>query len=227
MVTAVLSSAMRKKSPGSLLMHLLERNMRWLVHLFALLPLGLLLRDFLTKNLTVNPIQAATQRTGDTALVMLLVSLACSPAVSILGIKGLLKFRRTLGLYAFFYAGLHFSIFLGLDYAFNLSLVWADFAEKRFILVGFLTGLILLVLAVTSFQWWMIRLRKGWKRLHRLVYLAGVLAVLHYLWAVKADIRLPLLAGGILLLLLLLRLPPIKRRLIGARQRWAAKFQLL
>jgi sulfoxide reductase heme-binding subunit YedZ len=181
----------------------------------------------LTKNLTVNPIQAATQRTGDTALVMLLVSLACSPAVSILGIKGLLKFRRTLGLYAFFYAGLHFSIFLGLDYAFNLSLVWADFAEKRFILVGFLTGLILLVLAVTSFQWWMIRLRKGWKRLHRLVYLAGVLAVLHYLWAVKADIRLPLLAGGILLLLLLLRLPPIKRRLIGARQRWAAKFQLL
>jgi sulfoxide reductase heme-binding subunit YedZ len=225
MQAITISSASQKKGIAIFLLHFLERNAHWFVHFFALLPLGILLRDFLAGNLTVNPIQAATQRTGDTALVMLLMSLACSPAASILGIKSLIKFRRTLGLYAFFYAGLHFLIFLGLDYGFNLSLVWADFGEKRFILAGFLAGLILLALAVTSFKWWMVRLRKGWKRLHRLVYLAGVLVVLHYFWAVKADTRLPLLAGAVLLFLLMLRLPPIKSRLVSARQRWAVKLR--
>ena len=225
MVVASLQSVLQVKCAWVLLLRLLKRSLRLFVHICALLPLGVLVWNFFTGNLTVNPIQAASQRTGDIALVILLLSLACTPAASTLGLKEVLKFRRTLGLYAFFYAGLHFLIFVGLDYTFNLALIWAAIVEKRFILVGFAAGLILLALAVTSFRWWMKRLGKNWKRLHRLVYLAGMLVVLHYLWAVKVDIRLPLLSGFILLLLLTLRIPLIKGRIVYFRQRLFASFR--
>jgi methionine sulfoxide reductase heme-binding subunit len=199
------------------LVQFLHSHLRLWIHIGALLPLGVLVWRFMTGNLTVNPIQAASQRTGDIALVFLLLSLACSPASSILGIKEALRYRRTLGLYAFFYATLHFLIFVGLDYTFRWDLIWETLVEKRFIVLGFSAGLILLALAVTSFDWWKKRLRKNWKRLHRLVYLAGGLAVIHYFWAVKAGVRLPLLAIWILLALLLIRVPTIKELLIDAR----------
>ena len=225
MATTSMQSVLQVKCAWSFLARILKRSNRLFVHVAALIPLGVLTLDFMIGNLTVNPIQAASQRTGDIALVMLLISLTCTPAASILGFKEVLKYRRTLGLYAFFYAGLHFLIFAGLDYTFNLALIWAAIVEKRFILVGFAAGLILLTLAVTSFRWWMKRLGKNWKRLHRLVYLAGVLVILHYLWAVKADIRLPLLSGFILLLLLTLRIPLIKGRIVYFRQRLFASFR--
>jgi len=180
---------------------------------------------FFTGNLTVNPIQAASQRTGDIALVFLLLSLACTPAASILGIKEAIRYRRTLGLYAFFYAALHFLIFVGLDYTFQWDLIWDTLVEKRFIMLGFSAGLILLALAVTSFDWWKKRLRKNWKRLHRLVYLAGGLVVLHYFWAVKAGIQLPLLALWVLLALLLIRIPTVKEILIDARYKLTRFFR--
>jgi len=223
MSASLLHSRLQNKGAEEIFSRFLKHSLRLLVHVGSLIPLGVLLWDFFTGNLTVNPIQAATQRTGNIALVILLLSLVCSPLSSILGIKEALKFRRTLGLYAFFYATLHFLIFAGLDYTFRLDLIWESLVEKPFILVGFASGLIILALAVTSFQWWMRRLGKNWKRLQRLVYLSGGLAVLHYIWAVKADIRIPLLAGGVLLFLLILRIPFIKRALIKIRYKLVSK----
>ena len=223
MAVCTWQSVLHEKSAEFHPLRFLKRNFRWFVHIGSLIPLGVLVWDFFTGNLTVNPIQAATQRTGDIALVILLLSMVCSPMSSILGIKEALKYRRTLGLYAFFYATLHFLIFAGLDYTFRLDLIWDSLVEKPFILVGFAAGLIILALAVTSYQWWMRRLGKNWKRLQRLVYLSAVLGVVHYLWAVKADIRLPLLAGGVLLFLLVLRIPFIKKLLSEARFRLRGK----
>ena len=189
-----------------------NRIFRLLVHLAALTPLALLIWDALHDNLTVNPIQAATQRTGKAALVLLVLSLACTPLNTVFGFKPALTVRRALGLYAFLYASLHFAIFVGLDYGFNLEYLWEAIFEKPFALVGFATGLILLALAITSFRYWQKRLGQRWKRLHQLVYLAGLLAVLHYTWAVKADLRQPLAWGALVALLLLLRLPALRRR---------------
>jgi sulfoxide reductase heme-binding subunit YedZ len=207
----------QKQSLGVPLQKFLRGHPRLFVHFGALVPLAVLVWRFMTGNLTVNPIQAATQFTGDVALVILLISLACTPAASILGFKEAIRYRRTIGLYAFFYAALHFLIFVGLDYTFQWNLIWDTLVEKRFIVFGFTAGLILLAMAVTSFRWWMKRMGKNWKRLHRLVYLAGILVVLHYFWAVKADIRLPLLAIWILLGLLLIRVPTVKEKLIAVR----------
>jgi len=215
----------QKQGFGIPLLKFWQNHFRLWVHIGALLPLGVLVWMFFTGNLTVNPIQAASQRTGDIALVFLLLSLACTPAASILGIKEAIRYRRTLGLYAFFYAALHFLIFVGLDYTFQWDLIWDTLVEKRFIMLGFSAGLILLALAVTSFDWWKKRLRKNWKRLHRLVYLAGGLVVLHYFWAVKAGIQLPLLALWVLLALLLIRIPTVKEILIDARYKLTRFFR--
>jgi len=187
-----------------------DRAFRPLVHLAALAPLALLAWDALNNNLTINPIQAAMQRSGKTALVLLVLSLACTPLNAIFGFKPALRVRRALGLYAFLYASLHFAIFVALDYGFDLPLLWQDALKKPYALVGFAAGLILLALAITSFKYWQKRLGRRWKSLHRLAYLAGILVIVHYTWVVKADIRQPLAWGAIVLVLLLLRLPAIR-----------------
>ncbi len=187
------------------------------VHLAALAPLALLVVAWQTGNLSVNPIQDATFRTGKTALVLLVASLACTPVNTLFGFRPALKVRRTLGLYAFLYAVIHFGIFIGLDYGFDLRLVALELAEKRYILVGAAALLILLPLAVTSTKGWQRRLGKGWKKLHRWVYLAGVLVILHYTWVQKTDIRQPLVWGAILGVLLLLRVPAIRQQAAGWR----------
>jgi sulfoxide reductase heme-binding subunit YedZ len=136
----------------------------------------------------------------------------------------MLTVRRALGLYAFMYATLHLSILVGLDYSFDLSSLWGDLAGKPYILVGAATLLILIPLAITSTKGWMKRMGKNWMRLHRLVYAACLLAVVHYAWAKKGDlfslrgdIALPLLYGGIVLLLLFLRIPVIRRAITKLR----------
>jgi len=187
-----------------------DRAFRPLVHLAALAPLALLAWDALNNNLTINPIQAAMQRSGKTALVLLVLSLACTPLNAIFGFKPALRVRRALGLYAFLYASLHFAIFMALDYGLDLPLLWQDALKKPYALVGFAAGLILLALAITSFKYWQKRLGRRWKSLHRLAYLAGILVIVHYTWVVKADIRQPLAWGAIVLVLLLLRLPAIR-----------------
>jgi sulfoxide reductase heme-binding subunit YedZ len=138
--------------------------------------------------------------------------------------------RKWLGLYAFFYASLHFLIFIGLDYGFDWSLLYEAIFEKRYALVGFAALLILLPLAITSTQGWMRRLGKRWKSLHRWVYLAGILAVIHYVWVVKADIREPLAWGAVLGILLILRIPAVRKRAanwrarLSGHQKLASKF---
>ena len=200
-----------------------------LVHLLAWGLVAWLAWDAWTGNLTVNPIQAAEQRTGKYALVLLVLSLACTPLNTLFGLRQALTVRRSLGLYAFMFAALHFIIFIWIDYGFDWEFIRFDFSTKRYILVGATALTILTLLAATSFRWWMKRLGKRWKALHRLVYLAAPLAVLHYAWARKGDIfRLqgdilqPLAFGVVVALLLLARLPALRRgavRLRGQLQR--------
>ena len=145
-------------------------------------------------------------------MVLLVASLACTPANTVFGFRPAIKVRRALGLYAFLYAAIHFAIFIGLDYGFDLRLVALELAEKRYILVGAAALLILLPLAITSTKGWQRRLGKTWKKLHRWVYLAGVLVIFHYIWVQKSDIREPIIWGMILGVLLLLRVPAIRKR---------------
>ena len=183
------------------------------VHIAALTPLAWLIFDTLTDNLTFNPIQAATLRTGRYAIILLVLSLACTPINTIFGFRQAIKARRALGLYAFMYAGIHFMIFLGVDYGFDLGLIFEEIVTKRYIIAGFTAGLILLPLAITSTKGWMKRLGIRWKKLHKLVYIAGLLAVTHYIWVVKSDYRLPLAIGFILVLLLIARIPSFRKYL--------------
>jgi sulfoxide reductase heme-binding subunit YedZ len=194
-----------------------------LVHLAAVVPLAWLVFDALTGNLTANPIQAIEQRTGKYALILLVASLAATPVNTITGWKPVLRWRRPLGLYAFLYAALHFLAFIGLDYGWNLGLLWVDVANKRFIFVGAAALVILIALALTSTKGWQRRLGKAWKQLHRWVYLAGGLVIVHYIWAVKTDIRGPLAWGAGVAVLLALRLPPAKRWLAAQRAKRPAR----
>ena len=200
-----------------------------LVHLLAWSLVAWLAWDAWTGNLTVNPIQAAEQRTGKYALVLLVLSLACTPLNTLFGLRQALTVRRSLGLYTFMFAAMHFVIFIGIDYGFDWEFLRLDIINKRYILVGATALIILTLLAATSFRWWMKRLGKRWKALHRLIYLAAPLVVLHYAWARKGDIfRLqgdilqPLAFGVVVALLLLARLPALRRgavRLRGQLQR--------
>ncbi len=187
-----------------------------LVHIGALLPLAWLTWQFSQDQLTANPIREIQLRTGKYALNLLVLSLACTPVYNIFGFKPALQLRRTLGLYAFMYSGLHLLNFIGLDYGFDFALIREDIADKPFALVGLAAFLILLPLAVTSTKGWVKRLGKNWQCLHRLLYLAGLLAVVHFIWLTKskADLRVPLIYGGIIMLLLIVRIPII-RGLIG------------
>ncbi|MCH7495023.1 MAG: ferric reductase-like transmembrane domain-containing protein [Candidatus Marinimicrobia bacterium] len=143
------------------------------------------------------------------------MSLSVSPLVFITGKNYLSPLRKLLGLYSALYATLHFSIFVGLDYFFDWELISDAIIEKPYVLAGFSAFLILSVMAITSTKGWKRRLKKKWKPLHRFVYLAGFLVVLHYVWLVKSDIREPLAYGFVIGLLLTLRIPRI-RSLVSA-----------
>ncbi len=188
------------------------------VHIGAWLPLMWLIFNWTRDNLTVNPIQALELRTGKYALILLILALACTPLNTLFGFRQALKVRRALGLYAFFYASIHFLIFIGLDYQFDLVLLQEAIFEKKYALVGFAAGLILLSLAVTSTRGWMKRLGKTWTRLHKFVYLAGILVIVHYIWLVKSDIRIPILYGVLMLTLLIFRIPTVRRSISRFRQ---------
>lgn len=197
---------------------LMTRWLRWGTHSAALAPLAVILFLAWQGRLTANPIQDITLRTGQTALVLLVLSLSISPLYTAFTIKELLPLRRRLGLYAFLYATLHFLIFIGLDYGFDPELLKEAIFEKRYALVGFAAFLVLLPLALTSTKGWMRRLGKRWKALHRWVYVAALLVIVHYVWLVKSDIRVPLLYGAIVGILLALRIPAVTQRVRQFRQ---------
>ncbi|MDO8671910.1 MAG: ferric reductase-like transmembrane domain-containing protein [Dehalococcoidia bacterium] len=195
---------------------MLEQRTRYLwllVQLAPLIPLALLLWDATQNRLSANPIEAATLRTGKAALVLLIMSLSCTPIFNVVGFRSLLRLRRLLGLYAFFYAFVHLMIFVGVDFGFDAQLVGEGLLEKRYALAGLSAFILLAPLAITSTKGWRRRLGRRWLALHRAVYLAAMLAVLHYLWGVKANTGPPLEFGAILILLLLVRLPFLRQRM--------------
>lgn len=180
----------------------------------CLVPLGLMVLKYAANDLTSNPIQAATLRTGRTAITLLVLSLACTPIRIFFGLTSFLKIRKTLGLFAFLYAALHFTIFVVLDYQLNLAWIMDEIRIKPFIQIGLAALVLLIPLAITSINSFQKRLGKTWKALHRIVYLAVVLVVFHYLLAVKGDTIKPLIYMGITVFLLLMRLPVLSKFII-------------
>jgi methionine sulfoxide reductase heme-binding subunit len=156
-------------------------------------------------NLGADPVKELEHECGKTALNFLLLTLAVTPVRNILGLPQLLRLRRMLGLFAFFYAVAHFTIYVVLDLELNWATLGADIAKRPYITIGFTALLLLIPLAATSTNGMMRRLGKRWTSLHRLVYVIAILGVWHFYWQVKRDVREPLLYAGILTLLLLYR----------------------
>jgi sulfoxide reductase heme-binding subunit YedZ len=206
---------------SGLLTKVRENWLRILVHVGGLLPLVLILWDYWRGAFLVDPIREITTRTGRTALTLLILSLACTPINILFGFERVKRVRRALGLYAFLYVSVHFFVFAGWDYGLDLGLLGPAIFSQRFVLPGLAAGLLLVPLAITSTRWFQKRMGGSWKSLHRLAYAAAILAVLHFLWLVK-DTRRPLLYGAILALLLLVRLPIVRRAFIQLRRRPSA-----
>jgi methionine sulfoxide reductase heme-binding subunit len=198
--------------------------LRVVVHAAAWVPLVWLAAHYAQGAFLVDPVREMTTFTGKTALILLVLSLACTPISTVTGLKMVVRVRRALGLYALLYASVHFAIFVGLDYGFDLGLLREAIFEQRFVIVGFAAGVILLLLGITSTRGWQRRLRRNWKRLHRLVYVAAVLAVAHFLWLTK-DPQEPLRYAALVAGLLLLRLPPVRRAASRLRRRLASRLE--
>jgi len=189
-----------------------------LAFIACLVPFAQLAYKAYSGDLGVNPIETITHFTGDWTLIFLLVTLSVTPLRKISGWNELIKFRRMLGLFAFFYAVLHFSTYIVLDHFFDFQRIAKDIVKRPYVTVGF-TGFMLMVpLAMTSTAAMIRRLGKRWQQLHRLVYLAAIAGVIHFYWLVKADIRRPLQYATVLAILLGYRivtkfLSPISGRL--------------
>src|SRR5882672_3176560 len=175
--------------------------------LLCLVPLFLLGWRGYHQKLGANPIEKITHTTGDWTIRFLLITLSVTPFRKLLNQPKLARFRRMLGLFAFFYGCLHLTTWIWLDKFFDLKEMWADVVKRRFITVGMLAFVMLIPLAITSTNGWVRRLGfVRWQRLHRLVYFSALAGVIHYYWLVKSDVRLPLLYGGILAVLMTYRL---------------------
>jgi sulfoxide reductase heme-binding subunit YedZ len=206
-----------------------KKKFSWLrvaVHIIGWLPLAKLIFDYAMNHLTVNPIQEIEQRLGRIALYFLLATLAVTPTYTVTGWREILKRRRAFGLYTFLYICLHILAFIGLDYGFNFPQVFALLFHKPYIIVGAIAFTLTVPLAVTSFDYFIRRMGKNWKRLHWLTYPTGLIVILHYAWskkgdlfALRGDIILPLSWGLLIVGLLVLRIHPIRRAVSAFRQR--------
>jgi sulfoxide reductase heme-binding subunit YedZ len=193
-----------------------QRLLGWLriaVHVGSLVPLALLVNDISS----VNPIQAITQHSGRTAIILLMLCLTCTPLNLFFGWKWAAGLRKPLGLYSFLYVCLHLFTFVVLDYGLDGGLIWQAVLEKRYVVAGFSGFLLLLPLAITSTKGWQRRLGRRWRLLHSLIYPAAILAILHFLWLSKV-IRDPLIYGVIVAALLIMRLPSVRSRLAALRK---------
>jgi len=178
-----------------------------LVFAFCLLPLALLGWAALHNGLTANPIEYITHTTGDWTLRLIVITLAITPLRKIVGQPDLIRFRRMVGLFAFFYGCLHFTTYIWLDKFFDLHDMWKDIAKRPFITVGFLAFVLMIPLAFTSTAGWIRRLGgKNWQTLHRLIYVTAIAGVVHYYWLVKSAVIRPLTYGAIVAVLLLWRI---------------------
>ncbi len=183
-----------------------SRAAKVVVFILGLWPLLWLAWRGYNNQLTANPIEFITRSTGDWTLRFLLISLTITPLRRLTGQLQLIRFRRMIGLFAFFYASLHFTTYIWLDKFFDLHDVWKDVAKRPFITVGFLSFVLLIPLAITSTKGWIRRLGRKWQMLHRIVYVSVLAGVVHYYWLVKSDIRLPALYAAIAAILLVYRI---------------------
>jgi len=183
------------------------KSLKVVVFFAGLIPLGLLGWRAYTGGLGANPIEFITHSTGDWTMRFLLITLAVTPVRKLTGWLWLIRFRRMLGLFAFFYGGLHFLTYIWLDKFFDVHEMLADIAKRKFITLGFTAFVLMIPLAITSTQGWIRRLGgRRWNLLHRLIYASAVAGVIHYWWLVKADIRKPLQYAVILSILLAYRI---------------------
>ncbi len=180
----------------------MKRAAKVAIFLVALIPAALLLRGMFAGTLGVNPAETIQLQTGRWALKFLLLSLAVTPTRRITGWNLVIQYRRMLGLFAFFYATLHFAAYYSFDLAFNVGDMLADVVRRPFITMGAAALLTMVPLAITSTKGWIRRLGKRWTRLHRLVYLSGICAVIHFAWKVKVFTGAPVLYAAILIVLL-------------------------
>ena len=182
------------------------RFTRIAIFLSALIPLGRLVWKAFHDGLGANPIEVVTHTTGDWTLILVLTTLSITPLRRITRQYWLIGVRRMIGLFAFFYGTLHFLTYIWLDKFFDVHEMLKDIAKRPFITVGFSAFVLMIPLALTSTAWSIRRLGgKNWQRLHRLIYLTGILAVVHYTWLVKADRRKPIAYGIVLGIMLLYR----------------------
>lgn len=171
--------------------------------LVCLAPFAQLARRYYLNDLTPNPIEFITHFTGDWAINMVVATLAITPLRKTLQVPDLIRFRRMLGLFAFFYASLHFTTWFAIDKGFDMHEILADFTKRRYIIAGLTAYTCMIPLALTSTKGWIRRLSgRRWQLLHRLVYVTGIAAVIHYYWLVKSDVRMPLFYGSLIALLL-------------------------
>ena len=195
----------------------LDRLLKPAVWIGGLFPFAWLVVDAFTDGLGAEPVENVTHRTGKAAITLLLVTLAVTPVRRLTGWNGAVRARRPLGLFAFFYATLHFLVYL-FDQGFSWGYIVEDVVEHPYVTAGFIALLLLVPLAVTSTRGWIRRLGKGWQKLHRLVYIAAGLAVIHFVWLVKKDLREPLIYLAVFAALMALRLPlRAKRRRVRGR----------
>jgi sulfoxide reductase heme-binding subunit YedZ len=186
----------------------------------CLTPLALLFYRFLTDDLGANPIDDVTDTLGDWTLRLLLATLALTPLRLVFGISWPITLRRLLGLFAFFYAALHFLVWIVLDHFFDWPEMGADIVKRPYITVGFTALTLLIPLAATSTVWAIKRLGgANWRRLHRLVYVTAALGVVHYLWLAKKGVDAPYYYAGVLALLLGVRVVAWANRALRDRRR--------
>jgi sulfoxide reductase heme-binding subunit YedZ len=180
--------------------------------ILCLLPLAYIAWKFQQDKLGANPIRELEIETGLWTLRLLAVTLAVTPVRRAFGWNWLVKYRRMLGLFTFFYATVHLSMWAGVDWFFAWSDMWHEIVKHKYILVGMLTWLIMVPLALTSTKGWVRRLGKRWTKLHRLVYVAAITGTIHYLWAVKKDTFFPVVYLAAFALLLAYRAVSAKRQ---------------
>jgi len=176
-----------------------------LIFLAALVPVGLLVRAFLTGHLGINPAETIQLETGRWTFKFLLLTLAVTPVRRLTGWNVVIRFRRMLGLFAFFYATLHFAAYWAFDLTFSLGRMVGDIAKRPFITMGFIAFVLMIPLAATSTKGWIRRLGRRWALLHRLIYVSGVCAAIHFAWKQKVFSGDPVLYAAVMTILLALR----------------------
>jgi len=199
---------------------LIRRVVKPAIWVAGLAPLGWQIWAFLTDHLEAEPVKGIQHFTGRTALIILFITLCVTPLRRLTGWSGLIKVRRLIGLFAFCYAVIHFSVFLVFDLELSFGDLTREVVKRPYITVGFAVFLMLSALAITSPQFMVRKLGgKRWRALHRLIYLAAAGGVLHFTWAQKKDIRLPLIYAAVLAAILGSRLLPLGRwRLVAGHR---------